>query len=240
MKQKLKHRTPLHLQLKEIILNKIEAGTYKPGELIPSERELADHYVLNRMTVRGAIGALVAEGFLKRVQGKGTFVIKQKIFRDLNFLQGFSRTMKVRGITPTSKVLATHIIDNSRTLQEKLNLTPEQSVFRISRLRFGDDLPIALEDTYVPYQLIPDIKSIDFNVFSLYEAYVHCGIQLKEATQTLTVVKVNNPIARMLKISEQSSVFLFECVSYDGNDQIVEFTKSYTRGDNCCFYTELV
>ncbi len=238
--RKIEHRTPLHLQLKGVLLQKIENGVYNPGDLIPSERQLAEQYGLNRMTVRGAIGALVSEGILKRVQGKGTYVIKQKIRRDLNNLQGFSHTMKDRGVHPTSKVLATQTIHGALALNNKMKLPRDADLFNITRLRLGDGHPIALEETYIPRNIIKNIQDIDFNVFSLYEAFSLNGILLKNAYQSLTVVRVNHPYARLLKIKEGASVFLFECLTYNQQDYIVEYTKSYTRGDDCLFYTELV
>ncbi|MEG2288028.1 MAG: GntR family transcriptional regulator, partial [Ruthenibacterium sp.] len=68
---KISYRTPIYLQLREIVRNKIEDGEYLPGTAIPSENELADTYGIHRITVRNAVDALVNEGMLRRVQGKG-------------------------------------------------------------------------------------------------------------------------------------------------------------------------
>ena len=72
---KLSYRTPIYLQLREIIRNRIEEGEYLPGTAIPSENKLAETYGINRLTVRNAVDALVNEGILRRVQGKGVFVV---------------------------------------------------------------------------------------------------------------------------------------------------------------------
>src|SRR5690348_4362839 len=99
----MNYQMPMHIQLKKILREKIDDGEYQPGDQIPSERELARLYGLNRMTVRHAITQLVKEGLLKRVQGKGTLVLQPRVTRDLIELKGFSQTMKDRGITPSSK-----------------------------------------------------------------------------------------------------------------------------------------
>ena len=67
---KLSYRTPIYLQLREIIRNRIEEGEYLPGTAIPSENKLAETYGINRLTVRNAVDTLVNEGILRRVQGK--------------------------------------------------------------------------------------------------------------------------------------------------------------------------
>lgn len=73
--EKLSYRTPIYLQLREIIRNRIEEGEYLPGTAIPSENKLAETYGINRLTVRNAVDTLVNEGVLQRVQGKGVLLL---------------------------------------------------------------------------------------------------------------------------------------------------------------------
>ena len=72
------YKMPIYLQLREIIRNKIDDGEYMPGTAIPSENKLAETFGINRITIRNAVDALVNEGLLRRVQGKGVFVIGNK------------------------------------------------------------------------------------------------------------------------------------------------------------------
>ena len=91
---------PVSLQLREIIRAQIEEGIYPPGTAIPPENELAAQYDVNRLTVRTAIGALVYEGLLKRVQGKGVYVLGEKMNRDLDNLGGFTQTIRQKTRCP--------------------------------------------------------------------------------------------------------------------------------------------
>ena len=70
----MNYRPPIYMQLRDSIIKKIEDGDYLPDEMIPSEREMAQLYDINRMTVKNAIEVLVKDGYLYRIQGKGTFV----------------------------------------------------------------------------------------------------------------------------------------------------------------------
>ncbi|QJD87077.1 GntR family transcriptional regulator [Cohnella herbarum] len=74
-------QSPKYLQLKEEILSWIAGGRYRPGDKLPSENELAEQFSLSRQTVRQSIGELVAEGWLTREQGKGTYVSRQSAER---------------------------------------------------------------------------------------------------------------------------------------------------------------
>lgn len=68
---------PKYQKLKEYIIGIIKSRELDPGEKIHSENELAEKFGISRHTVRQAIGELVSEGWLYRVQGKGTFVEKR-------------------------------------------------------------------------------------------------------------------------------------------------------------------
>ena len=90
---KKRRRSPLYIQLKEIIRAKIEDGEYAPGSSIPSENQLAETYGINRVSVHSALSALEGEGLIKSVQGKGFFVVGPKVTHDLETLGGFHQTL---------------------------------------------------------------------------------------------------------------------------------------------------
>ncbi|MDF2679000.1 MAG: GntR family transcriptional regulator [Brevibacillus sp.] len=234
----MEHKIPMHAQLRELIREKIEDGEYAYGQPIPSERELATTYGLNRMTVRSAIEALVGEGILKKVQGKGTFVTKSKIGSNLYKLQGFSKMLLTKGIQPSTKLLYAGKRKAGHKYASIFNLEEEAQLFRIIRLRLGDDEPFTLEDTLIPYDLLAEIDQYDFGVHSLYELFDANGINLEMAHETLTLVKIRNVEAKLLQVPPGSSVFLHECKSYDGNNRVVEFTKSYTNGQKSYFIAD--
>lgn len=234
----MEQKIPLHAQLRELIREKIADGEYPYGQPIPSERELAATYGLNRMTVRNAIEALVHEGFLKKVQGKGTFVTQSKISSNLYKLQGFSKMLLTKGIQPSTKLLHTGIRKAGLKYASIFNVDEEAELFRIVRLRLGNDEPFTLEDTLVPYDLLPEIDQYDFSVHSLYDLFAANGVDLDMAYETLALVKIRNPEARLLQVPPDSAVFLHECKSYDRNKRVVEFTKSYTNGQKSYFLAD--
>lgn len=226
---------PLYIQLREILRSKIDDGEFIPGSSIPSENELAQTYGLHRLTVRNAITALVNEGLLKPIQGKGVFVIGEKIGRDLEKLTGFRQTMRERGVTP-----GTHVIITKKRLAgikyaQILEISPKDQIFYLRRLCFADEEPVSIEDIYIPCKLLSTLESVDLNVFSLFDIYKFNGIHVTKAWQTLSVTNLDAKDARILQIKPEIKVLLFECISRDENGKVIEFSRSYTRSDKASF-----
>ena len=92
--REISYKSPLYIQLREVIRSKIEEEEYLPGTAIPSENQLMETYGLNRVSVRSALAALEFEGLLKSVQGKGVFVAGPKAKRNMDTLSGFHNTMR--------------------------------------------------------------------------------------------------------------------------------------------------
>ncbi len=235
MEKEINYQSPIYLQLREVVRTKIEDGEYLPGTAIPSENALADTYGINRLTVRTAVDALVNEGVLKRVQGKGVFVVGNKVERDLDTLSGFTQTMRGKSKTPKVKVLVKRLRKAGEALGKIFRVAPDTELYYIKRLCLVDDEPFSLEEVFIPHDVVPKLSGIDLSVFGIYEIYDFYGIKLKEAAQTLDIVKLPQNDARMLGIDASLPVFFFQCTSRDDNGRVIEFARTYTRGDKCEF-----
>lgn len=236
-------KEPMYVQLREILRSRIEDGEFIPGSPIPSESDLASTYGLHRLTVRSAISALVHEGLLKPVQGKGVFVVGKKLDRDLERLAGFRQTIRERGVEPETKVLYRTTRPAGLKYAQILEIQPEDRMFAIRRLCFAAGEPVSIEDIFIPTALLADLDKIDLDIFSLYEIYDFNGINLTSGWQTLSVTMLDASDARKLKIKPEEAVLLFECTSRDEQGRVIEFSRSYTRGDKASFtvsyhYTE--
>ena len=96
---------PLYLQVKQILMDGVRGGKFKPGDAIPSERELAEKFELNRLTVRRAVDELVNEGYLARKRGSGTYVAQREESRTPSTFCGFTDDMSREGYQVTSALL---------------------------------------------------------------------------------------------------------------------------------------
>lgn len=234
-KEEINYKSPIYLQLREIIRTKIEEEEYLPGMAIPSENELADIYGINRLTVRNAIEALVNEGSLVRVQGKGVFVVGRKVERDLETLGGFTQTMSSKNTKPSIKILTKVLRRAGEKYSLVFGIKPEDEIYYIKRICSADGEPVSLEEVFIPKYIVPKLEGIDLNLFSIYEVYDFYDIKLKRAWQTLDLVQLEQRDAKMLGIDTSLSVMLFECTSYDDKERVIEFARTYTRGDKVNF-----
>lgn len=221
---------PIYVQLREVIRSKIESGEYLPGVAIPSEQTLATTYGVSHLTVRSAVDSLVKEGLLKPVHGKGVYVV-YKVERDLEVLEGFTQTAFEKNILPDTKVLKKERLVAGKRFAKIFDIQENDEVYFIKRLDYHFNDPVAIEEIYIPYKLFPKIEGIDLKVFSLYEIYEFYNILPKRAYQTLEITKLDQSNARSIGLTKDDAVLLFMCTTYDDNDNVIEYSKIYSRGD---------
>ena len=160
---------PLYAQLKQIMREQIEHGSYKPGDRIPSELEFCHQYGVSRIVVRQALSELTQEGLIIRQQGLGSFVSEPKINESLvQKLTGFFQDMVEQGITPHTEVLRQEITPSTRQIAARLQIDVGASVLRIDRVRSVDEEPIIYVTTYLPASLCPGLIDADLSNQSLY------------------------------------------------------------------------
>lgn len=230
-RMKINNQSPIHIQVREQLREQIESGGYQPGDEMPSEIQLAREYGINRLTVHNAVTALVNEGLIRRIQGKGLFVAGKLKERNLGELGGFTQTARRQEENPGRKLLFRETRPAGIKYARLLDLEPDDRVIYIRRLFLSDNEPYSIEETYIPYEVCPDLEKVDLTVFSLYEALGYHGIIPKSARQSLSITLLGSKEARVLKIAADTPVFLFEYTSYDENGKKIEFNRSYTRSD---------
>ena len=231
---------PRYYQLKEIMRERVQSDEWKPGELIPSERELSEKYGISRMTARQAITDLVNEGLFYREQGKGTFVSQRKITQQLIRLTGFTEDIKARGQKPGTKVLSAQMFPADETTAEKLRIDPGTLIFRLQRLRLADDEPLAIELSQISFKGCERLLEEDLEQNSLYRLLeTKYGIPLLEADQELEAGLAGNEEAQLLKISLGRPVLFTRRITYTERNQPIEYAKAVYCGNKYIFHTHL-
>lgn len=231
----ISYSSPIYLQLREVVRTKIEEGEYLPGTAIPSENEFSEIYGINRLTVRNAIDALVAEGMLKRVQGKGVFVVGNKDEHTLDTIGGFTQTAIEKKAHQSTKIVSKTKRLAGDYFSHIFNISPDDVIYYVKQIYFADDEPISLKEMFIPMDIVPKLDGIDLTVFDIIEVYDFYGVNLTYANQILNLSKLDANDARLLNVDPESTVFSFICKSFDNNDRMIEFSQTYTRGDKCNF-----
>lgn len=230
---------PIYYQLEEQIRELIEKGELTPGDALPSEREYAEKYQISRMTARHALTKLVNDGYLLRLQGKGTFVAERKVEQPLQGLTSFSEDMIARGMVATSRILTFEIIPATSQIATQLSIQEYDSVYEIKRIRLADDVPMALETSYLPANLIKELTEEIVN-HSLY-TYIEerLNLQIDYASQVIESSVANQMEAEYLKINQGAPILLIQRNSYLKDGTPVELVKSSYRADRYKFKIQM-
>src|SRR5690625_3546782 len=112
-------KIPLYKQVKQKMIKEINQYM-KAGDLIPTESELEEKFNVSRITVRKAIDELVEEGYVEKIQGKGTFVLSTKIVQDANSITSWTEEMLLKGKNPETKSLKMYEVSPSKKMKRKL------------------------------------------------------------------------------------------------------------------------
>src|SRR3984957_9401851 len=153
---------PLYYQIQRALMDKIHSGELSTGDPLASEEELARLYQVSRMTARQALHGLKTSGFAVSQKGRGTFVTRPKLEKNIMHLRGFTEDMKHLGMVPSSKLLEQTVVKATTDLAEQLRVDPDDLVMRLRRLRLADGIPMALEQSHIPLRLFPGLEKINF------------------------------------------------------------------------------
>ncbi|MCL5057283.1 MAG: GntR family transcriptional regulator [Actinobacteria bacterium] len=235
MELNFKSAMPLHVQLKEILKEEILNGLFK--DRIPSERELIDRFSVSRSTVREAISALVTEGILEKKHGKGTFISHRPVEEWLGSITTYNGVVREMGMKPGTKLLYQGIETTPGSVADTLGV---DRFYKIDRLRYADEIPIALEIQYYPLDIGLKLKEFDLNDAVIYDLLeMSLGLNLWKAEQIITSAQPTREEAELLQIKESASVLLIERLTYDPADNLVEYLRGIFRGDMYAFRVKL-
>ncbi len=232
---------PIYYQLKQLIRGKIAAGDWRPGQLIPSERELCLEHAISRMTVRQALQELVTEGVLRREQGKGTFVTQPKIEQPLGKLTSFTQDMLARGKAVRSQVLRQEEAPAQAEVAEALNVAAGTPVVLIERLRLTNGEPLALETCYLHFPFCQRLIGEDLANQSLYAVLdTRYGLVPYRALERIEAAIADGHLPALLDLHRGAAVLRMHRTSFDLTGRPFEHTLSVYRGDKYVFNVELI
>jgi GntR family transcriptional regulator len=229
---------PLYLKLKRSIEDAVQRGVIRPGDALPSERDIAARADISRVTVRKAVQDLVRAGVLIQRHGSGTFVARpvERVEQSLSLLTSFTEDMARRGMSLTSEWLERGTYAPSPDEMMVLGLSAKELVSRVSRLRIADGTPLAIERAALPVSVLPDPLVIGS---SLYAALERTGNRPVRAVQRISAANLGTTDARLLQVPAGAAGLHIERISYLATGKAVEFTRSIYRGDAYDFVAEL-
>lgn len=223
---------PLYAQLADILRSRIARGDWGPGEKIPSENELNALYGLSRMTVRGVITALVHDGLLFRVPGKGTFVAPEKIDTIPPAYRGVREQLEQAGYETSTRLLSSELETPSERVRERLGLGPADLVVAVHRVRSARDIPVSLHRTWVPAALAPGLEDTDTVSAQLCKVLEHdYGLAMKHVDEQLESTALSAEEAALLETKVGSPALLLRDLIHDTHGRAFEYSQIVFRGD---------
>ena len=196
-----------------------------PGELIPSEVELAGRFNVSRMTARYAVMNLLREGLVDRRRGAGTFIASHPLHRREGVLLSFTEDMKRRGLKPSSKLISVETQRPSKEDAQALQIPQTSEIIVIKRILLADDVPLSIERV----ALIERCKAAteyDLELGSLHDALRNLGAVPTLAHGWLSARASSAKEAKLLQITANSPLLVERRVIEDQDGVLIEFTET--------------
>jgi GntR family transcriptional regulator len=217
---------PLYAKVREQLVERIRSGVWKPGQLIPSEFEIAAEFGVSQGTARKAISALAAERLVMRQQGRGTFVVEHTpahvLFRFFNMFDAAGQL-----ITPDSQKATCTVAPANQAEQTALHIAADAEVIRISRIRTREGTPFIRETITLPQDLFPDLAQAQTLPNTLYDHFQKAyGILLVRTEDRLSAIAADAETATILDLSAGTPLLRIDRMAFGLGDRPIEWRVS--------------
>jgi GntR family transcriptional regulator len=230
---------PLYHQLQAVLKAEIESRKWRADEQLPNETKIAERFGVSKITVRQALQKLAELGYIRREQGRGTFVARRKFDEGPRELTSFTEEMRRHDLAATSRILGQFVVEADAKVADALLVPLHSPVFVLMRLRLADTEPMSVQTAHIPAAFVPGLEvtagSSLYDVLqSRYQLYA------ARARETYFVAAAEARAAELLGIPEGSPVFTVERVTLLPNERPFEFVQSVVRGDRYSIVLDLV
>lgn len=215
--------TPRYYEIEQAL--RAEIAGLAPGDPVPSDADLSRRFGVSRMTVRQAFQALVNEGLVERLTGRGTFVAAPPTHRKATVLLGFSDEARRKGRRPTSELLEAGMRAPTAEECKALRCPADEEVVFITRLRLTDDRPIALERAVLVGSCRFVLDS-DLAKTSLHATLRRGGVHPTRGRATIFADHAGAVEAELLDVAENHALLVERRLIVDQTGRPVEYTES--------------
>lgn len=229
---------PLYQQIRDVLVQRIADGRLQPGEMLPSEMQLATELGVSQGTVRKALDAMTAERLLVRRQGRGTFVAEHD---ETRILFQFFKLVPDAGVSsyPESRVLSVVRAVASGRERDRLALSEGAEVVRIRRLRHLAGAPVIVEDIAVPEAMFSGLAGIEppNNLYGLYAG--RFGVTIGRAQERLKAIALDADDAATLAVATGTPALEIDRVAIALDDRHAEWRLSRCLTEHVHYLSDL-
>lgn len=222
-------------EVRDAIEARYIAGS-EPSAVLPSERRLAAEFGVARATVRAALAMLREQQQIRSGAGGPPVVVDPRLIKAPR-LTSFTQDALARGWHPSSRVLDAQEQAADVTVARDLGIAPGSSVLRVRRLRLADRAPMALEEVWLPQELVPDLLSqdLDGSLYELLES--RYALTVHRHDRRISAITVDAVHAELLEMPLGAAALFATQVGHDRRGRRVELGRSIYRGDKFDFTT---
>ncbi|MCT4707771.1 GntR family transcriptional regulator [Enterobacteriaceae bacterium H11S18] len=219
----------VYKEVVNLLKSRISSPGCAVGDMLPSEKELAELYNVSRNTLRKALKVLENEGLIERRHGSGTFLRSKQFQVSVTHMDSFTEIARNEGRKPASQVLRFELQSASQEIAQRLKLAAGEPVYYAKRLRHIDNVPMQVEETWLSVNRFPDltVSHMKKSKFSYIEE--ECGIKIHGCYESFQPVLPSAEIAEMLHISVRDPILRMETQSVDEMHHPVDFSVLYTN-----------
>lgn len=232
---------PLYEEVRQRVTRGLAAGEWKPGDLIPSEIELARQFGVSKGTVRRAIDDLVAEKILVRRQGRGTFVATHSSDRVMyHFFHLIGRDGSREA--PVAKLLSYRVVKGTDEACDRLEVAKGSRLVNVHNLVSLRGEPIFIDDIFIPQSLFPELTEKIFNerestIYALYQS--RFNINVVRISEQLAAGHAPPAHAKRLGITSAAPVLVIDRIAYSYHDKPVELRRSWVNTSTHVYLSDL-
>ena len=230
---------PMHHQVYLDLRGSLDDRTWQPGDRLPPERELARQYGVSLITVRRALSELAQQGRIERTRGRGTYVLRPRLERDIASRASFADEMQERGLDPETRLVSARPESATVSVAAALGLETGSPTLYLERLRLAGGEPYLLEQVHLPAERFPGLLASDLEHASLYELMAtRYGTPVVRAREALEPVLLRTREAGLLAQRRGAAALLIEGIAFSADDTAVEFGRTFVRGDRSRYSVE--
>jgi len=223
---------PLHHQLEQFLREGIENGRFSANDRLPTEQEFMTFFSLSRTPVRQALGKLASAGLVMRKRSLGTVVLPQRFEERLSALSTFTQEVEARGQVPRANLAKFEVQTADPKRIKQLNLAQGAKVYFIQRVRFIDEIPVGVLNSYIPVEVAPYLLATDFKETGPQQSIYYVlknrhQIKLVRATDTFKAVLLDHKTAMLLEYPPNSPFLLRSRIAYDETNRPIAYENGY-------------
>lgn len=224
---------PVHAQIEEWFADAVRRGDLSPGDRLPAESDLALRLRVSRMTLRQALGVLATRGVLVRRPGRGggTFVAEPVVECDLTGLAGFTEQLRKANLRAGARLVQAVTVEPPRPVREALDLPRGGLAHLVVRVRTADRRPLALENSWFPEHLVPDLldRPLTGSLYALMGS--DYGQAPVTATEVLEPVVADSAVAQHLDVPVGSPLMRIVRTARTSSGRAIEHAWDLFRPD---------